>query len=87
MPPPPPPPVPLALQGDGREVRWVEGGMHSTAQLGEMVNFHFFRGSFLFWHSYRQAHGWHKAFDIAFDIVRWPYRLNDQLFILLAMSW
>ena len=29
------------------------GGMRSTARLGEMVNFHFFRGSFLSWHSYR----------------------------------
>ena len=25
---------------------------------------------------------WHKAFDSAFDVVRWPYRLNDQLVIL-----
>ena len=52
------PPVSMALQGDGRGVQGGggggrEGGMHSTAQQDEMVNFHFFRGSFLFWHSYR----------------------------------
>ena len=50
---------------------------NSTARLGEMVNFHFFSGSSGI-HIIR-----HKAFDIAFDVVRWPYQLNDQLAILL----
>ena len=43
------PPAPMALQGDGRGVRWGGGGgVHSTARLGEMVNPHFFKRSFLF---------------------------------------
>ena len=37
----------------GWEGNAMRGEMHSTARLGEIVNFHFFRGSFLFWNSYR----------------------------------